>query len=322
MNRADAIDVEAAAALWAVRRSEGLSEAQQDDLDAWLARDSRHLGALVRAEAVWTDLDRVAALSGRPDRRPERSPRRPAWAPASLAAGLVVALLGAGVAHDHLTGRYVADLGEVRRIALEDGSTMMLNSGSIARVRYEAGERRIELRRGEASFEVAHDADRPFTVRAGDLRVRAVGTEFVVRLEPRQVSVTVSEGVVEVNRPDEGPEARRRIGERDQIIATNSSPLAAHRLAEDEVARQLAWRDGLLVFDGEPLGDAAAEVNRYAGLPVVIDDPDLRGETFVGVFRLGDSRAFAAAVAATFDAHVSERSGTLHVSRAEKRSAE
>lgn len=320
MNRAnDNNNVDAAAALWTVRLGEGLSPAQESELDAWLAQDSRHLGALVRAEAAWSDVDRIAAMSrGRPA-RPSRgfNPRR-YWKPASLAAGLLAAaLIGGGVIHDQLTGRYAADAGEVRRILLDDGSIVTLNTDSVIRVRYEGNQRRVDLGHGEASFQVAHDSARPFVVRAGDLRVRAVGTEFVVRLEGEQVSVTVAEGVVEVKRPVPGPDPRRLIYEHDQIVAAGPVPLTPTNIGQDEVARQLAWRDGLLVFDGEALSEAAAQVNRYSATPVLIDDPALGREKFVGVFRLGDSRAFARAAAATFNARVSEESGGLHLSRTE-----
>ena len=168
---------------------------------------------------------------------------------------LEAALIGGGVMYDQLAGRYAADTGEVRRIVLEDGSSVTLNTDSVIRVRYEAGQRRVDLGHGEASFAVAHDASRPFVVRAGDLRVRAVGTEFVVRLQGEQVSVTVAEGVVEVKRPTPGPDARRLIYEHDQIVAAGPAPLTATNIGQDEVARQLAWRDGLLVFDGEALSE-------------------------------------------------------------------
>lgn len=312
-------DLDAAAAAWAVRLGEGLSAPQQAELDAWLARDTRRLGALVRAEAAWSDLDRVSAFArGRPPEVARRPARARAPRGLGLAAGLAAAvLLGGGVMFDQLSGRYAADAGEVRRIVLDDGSTVVLNAGSVVRIRYRDDRRHIDLRRGEASFAVAHDASRPFVVRAGDLRVRAVGTEFAVRLRDQQVAVTVAEGVVEVKRPETGPDARRVIYEHDQILASPEAPLTARNIGEEEVERQLAWRDGLLIFDGETLQVAVAEVNRYASTPVTIEDPALGRERLVGVFRLGDSRAFARAAAATFNAQMTEGPEGLHLSRKE-----
>src|SRR3546814_14557130 len=68
-------------------------------------------------------------------------------------------------------------------IALEDGSIVTLNGNSAVQIRYEDDIRRVVLRRGEASFEVAHNSERPFVVSADGVKVRAVGTEFVVGIE-------------------------------------------------------------------------------------------------------------------------------------------
>src|SRR3546814_5501598 len=87
---------------------------------------------------------------------------------------------------------------EVRRIALEDGSIVTLNGNSAVQIRYEDDIRRVVLRRGEASFEVAHNSERPFVVSADGVKVRAVGTEFVVGSEDDGVEVTVEEGVVAI----------------------------------------------------------------------------------------------------------------------------
>src|SRR3546814_14675503 len=68
------------------------------------------------------------------------------------------------MAYDHRAERISTDHGEVRRIALEDGSVVMLNGNSAVQVRYQDDMRRVILRRGEASFEVAHNVQRPFVV--------------------------------------------------------------------------------------------------------------------------------------------------------------
>jgi transmembrane sensor len=84
-------------------------------------------------------------------------------------------------------------------------------------------------------------------------------------------------------------------------------------LSRDEVSRQLAWQQGLIIFDGEQLSHAAQEVNRYSNVRVVIDDSVLQNKPFFGVFRTGDTRAFAYAVAGLFHAHVAEEPGVLRV---------
>src|SRR5690606_12218051 len=80
--------------------------------------------------------------------------------------------------------------GEVTRVALEDGSTIVLNSNTAVRVRYRSGRRDIQLVRGEATFQVRHDPVRPFIVRAGEVQARAVGTEVAVSRATDAGSVT------------------------------------------------------------------------------------------------------------------------------------
>src|SRR3546814_13518567 len=113
-----------------------------------------------------------------------------------MAASVAFAAVGGTMAYDHLAGRISTDHGEVRRIALEDGSVVMLNGNSAVQVRYQDDMRRVILRRGEASFEVAHNVQRPFVVSAEGLDVRPVGTAFVVGLAGRGVGGPVGEGCV------------------------------------------------------------------------------------------------------------------------------
>lgn len=317
-------DVQSAAAAWAVRLDRGgLTPAEQHELDAWLEADVRHVGALARAEAIWCDLDRLSALDKAGTESAPPAPRRIDWQPWRAAAAFaLVAVIGAGAAgagYDRLAGREASRVGEIRRLVLEDGSTVVLNTDSVVQVRYHKHQRDIILRKGEASFQVAHDKSRPFIVHADGVQVKAVGTSFAVREGPSAVLVTVAEGVVEVARTQKaannGTSVERSYVSRDkQLVATAARPLKPAVVGETRVARQLAWREGLLMFDGETLGQAASEVNRYTQTPVMIDDPALAGRAFVGVFQVGDVKSFARAAAAAFDAHVAEKEdGSIHL---------
>lgn len=314
-------DIEETAARWVMRLDAGtLPEAQQRELDAWLAADTRHLGAFVRAQAAWVHLDRVAALAAG---RVPLKPQRPTWqwqraaAIAAVTLGAIASL--ALINSRYLAGRESTQVGEVRRLTLEDGSALALNTSSVLQVKFATDERRIVLREGEASFQVAHDEQRPFVVQAGDVSVRAVGTAFSVRMRRQEVEIVVTEGVVEVAR--NGGTARiaaSRVARNQEVVVTTAEqpsvqPIAVAALSEKEIERRLAWQDGRLVFQGEALQNAVAEVNRYSPLPVVIDDPTLGRKSFVGVFRVGDTRAFAQAAAIAFGAQVHEEDGALHL---------
>src|SRR3546814_16296119 len=98
-------------------------------------------------------MDRVAALDGGTRRDYPAPVRQRPWRRYAMAASVAFAAVGGTMAYDHLAGRISTDHGEVRRIALEDGSVVMLNGTSAVQVRYQDDMRRVLLRRGEASFE-------------------------------------------------------------------------------------------------------------------------------------------------------------------------
>lgn len=231
-----------------------------------------------------------------------------------LAASFVALLVAGGVAYDELPGRIATGRAEVRQVTLPDGSRATLDADSVLQVRYAAGERRLILRRGAASFSVVHDPAHPFTVSAGGVEAIAVGTEFAVDLHDRQVSVTVAQGQVRVDQ-EGSPGPPRLVGADQELVASDTGMRRAD-LDPGEVQRALAWRQGLIVFDGQTLGHAASEVNRYSDVPVTIDDPTLARAEFVGVFHLGDARSFAQAAARAFNGTVTQRADGLHLDRA------
>jgi transmembrane sensor len=332
------------AARWAVRADAGaLGPEEQRELETWLAADARHRGAYVRARAQWVDLDRLAALQGpargAPGRfaaaDPEPAETAPSPTPAAgiwskldvaasglsrrqlLAAGIAaIGVLGGGLSWlmvNEGRERYASGIGEVRRIALEDGSTLFLNTGSEVTVKLTKEQRDIRLIRGEALFEVARDKSRPFIVQANDTAVRAVGTAFAVRLDVAQVDVTVTEGVVEVADsktmselgstvpPASRPEVKRVAAHEHVVIARSRAP-DVEAIAPAKADRQLAWREGLVSFDGESLQRAVAEINRHNRRQIVVDDPVLAAMPIVGVFRTTDLEGFSAAAAAALKA--------------------
>jgi transmembrane sensor len=317
------------AARWAVRLQEAqLSADEQRELDAWLAAAAHHPGALIRARAVWLNLGRLGAIAGPtmaspavagPTTIPSSEPQAPVIAataprtasPAAnrrrvaiaLAASIVgAAVIALGFKSSLLGGAaYETGVGEVRRIALDDGSAITLNSDSRAAVRFDKSQRTIRLERGEALFEVAKDRSRPFTVQTGEVSVLAIGTTFAVRTLPDVVTVSVTEGVVEVA-GRESPPQRITINEQASV-----QPRSAVRVTPEDqttMTRRLAWRSGLLSFSGESLADAVHEVNRYSRRQIKIDDPALAAKPVIGIFRIGDVDAFAQATAAALDAEV------------------
>jgi transmembrane sensor len=208
---------------------------------------------------------------------------------------------------------YASAVGEVRRIPLEDGSTLMLNTDSRARVRFSRAAREVRLLQGEALFEVAHDAHRPFIVQSADWEVRALGTVFGVRLRGTQVDVTVSQGVVELGKSGAAGEAPRRISAREHSLLAPAQPIQVQQLPEAALERRFAWLNGMVAFSGETLADAVTEINRHNRRQIVIDDAALAQQPVVGAFRATDIAAFAAAAAAALGAQAVSEGDTVHL---------
>jgi transmembrane sensor len=301
---------------WATRIDAGSIDRDTDVvLRQWLEGDSRRCGALLRAEAALSFLDRGRALAGViPKSEPRRIwiRRKFLFAGVALAAGIAGALVLL-VSPRH----YGTAVGETRELPLPDGSLVAINTESAIEVAIHPTLREVTLTRGEAWFKVAHDKTRPFIVSAGRIRVRALGTAFSVRRHDDGADVQVTEGVIET----------WTIGEEDrrvQVAAGSKVYVAEYEPprpipASAEIERSLAWREGQIVLEGETLDDAVAQFNRYNTRKLFISDADLASEKLVGQFRATEPLTFAGAVAKTLGATVVEEGDTIRLSRPGRR---
>jgi len=304
------------AAEWATRIDAGTIDPDTNEtLRRWLGKDPRHGGALLRAEAALSFMDRGRALAGvieKPSPRPIWIRRKLLFAGLSLAAGIAgVAIL---ITAPH---RYDTRVGEVRQVPLSDGSLIAINTQSAVEVAMHRDVREVTLTRGEAWFRVAHDKNRPFIVSAGRIRVRAVGTAFSVHRHDDGADVLVTEGVVETWTVGE-EERRVKVEAGSKAYVAEYEPPKPIE-ASAEIGRSLAWREGQIVLEGETLDDAVAQFNRYNTRKLVISDPSLAEEKLVGQFRATEPLTFADAVATTLRATVVEDGDTIRLSRGARR---
>lgn len=228
----------------------------------------------------------------------------------------VLALLGLGLLSVSaavlagLGGRtYSSGLGEQRIVRLEDGSQLRLDTDTQVRVRFSKDARNIHLGRGQAFFDVAHDAARPFTVAADDTEVRALGTRFDVRRDAGGVQVTLVEGKVRVRQTEGDHQWTMAPGE--QLRVTEAKPSAPDQVRRIDVAAATSWTSGRLTFHQTPLASAVAEVNRYGRTKVSLDAPGLADRQVSGAFDSGDTEAFVAAVADLYDLEADRRDGQI-----------
>lgn len=304
-DRERADDIEAAATRWIWRMDrEGRSPELDADLETWLAGDPRRRGAFLKAEAVWTLLDRTRGepLPSAPRRR--RATTFSATRRALLLSGgaLAASMVGVGL-FLWRPDRYRTGVGEVRRIPLKDGSVAAINTASALEVSLRPSQRTVRLAQGEAWFQVASDAGRPFVVEAGSVRVRAVGTAFSVRRRANGADVLVTEGVVEAWAEGRA-QSPIRLAAGDRAFVDDNAAVRLASAASPEIDRKLEWRFGKIDLAGETLGEAVADFNRYNARKLVIADPGLADERLYGVFYMDDPAAFAAAVQVSLGAAV------------------
>ena len=180
-------------------------------------------------------------------------------------------------------------VGETRGVTLEDGSRMVLDTGSRVKITFSASTRDIELVQGQAHFEVAHEAQRPFRVHTSAVEVVAVGTAFDVAALPSRTTVTLIEGRVNV-RAIKGASAGVSKVEMLTPGQQWGVDAAGRSLGEKEVkiAAVTAWQRGNVVIDDDPLEEALAVINRYSNTRIVVRDPALQSRHVSGTFRIGD----------------------------------
>jgi transmembrane sensor len=304
--------IDEAAALWALRHP--LDAGAEAELEIWLALDRRHSGALLRAMAALSVVER--SVEPKRERAVPVTPYRPTrrWMLAG-AGGAIAATVAGVVAWPHLNARRVTTArGEIRRLPLDDGSVATINTDSELRVAFADDTRHIALDRGQAWFQVAKDRTRPFVVDAGIAQVRAVGTAFSVTRGTEGVEITVTEGVVAVWASDaSGAMTILNAGQFAHFSNARAQPDTG--TAPAEIERALAWRAGEISLENETLGYAVEQFNRYNHRRLVIADPSLQGERLIGLFKIDRPEDFAATLAASMDVAVMTTPGEISLSR-------
>lgn len=275
------------AAVWVARLcSPDATDADRADFEVWRSADPAHAEAYAALE------DWRRAMGRAPDPRARK--RRP---PLGFA-GLAVALgLSATAAYEAgLLDRLRADdwtgVGDIRTSVLADGSRIDLNTDTAVVLRFTAGERGVELLRGEAVFEVVPDRERPFLVRGAGLRVRAVGTRFFVRVDGAPEPVGVAEGRVEAE-----TRAGRTMIAGGEVVHRDTDDRLSVRDAD--VDRATAWRHGKLVVSGQPLSTILADLGRYRRGRILLLDAALGARQFTGTLDLRDTDDALAVLAAS-----------------------
>jgi transmembrane sensor len=195
---------------------------------------------------------------------------------------------------DLISHSYVAD-NKANQVTLADGSIVNLNVNSEITALLTEKERRITMTKGEAIFNVHKDPSRPFIITVADTDIRVVGTVFNVLKEQTGLSVTVSEGIVEVM-----PSSRKandvsnrlfpneilNAGQQFQLKDEDNTPIVRNI----EVENILAWRKGQLIYEDANLQQIMSDLGRYLNKPVDVAT-SLSSLSFSGVLLTDDIEA-------------------------------
>ena len=320
----EALGPKRAAAFWLER----LHDEAPGEIDAafreWLAASAANQQAWDEALELWDSFEEAGDDEELEGMRREALTFRPRWseapwaryaAAASVAIIVLAAvLLGVGRFGGDNPGNQVAaagletfgppdfatGVGERRTVALSDGSRLTLDTDSVVDIAYLADKRLVRLVRGQAFFEVAHDAARPFRVAAGERIMTALGTRFNVRVSDSETRVMVVEGSVGVSQGTDpanvGAEVER-LSPGQQLVAR---PGQADQVSRIDGEAGLEWRRGFIQFDGQTLGAAVEELNRYTERKIVVRDPRVASLRISGAFPTGDTSRFVQTLTALY----------------------
>lgn len=227
---------------------------------------------------------------------------------------LLLAVAGLGVSQTGWVERLQADhstgVGEIRSVALPDGSRAILNTDTALRLRFDGARRQVELLRGEAYFEVASMPARPFSVVGEALEATALGTRFTMQLshDGRGPDVAVEEGRVALR----SGQAQTELRAGDEATLGSDGRLV---LSRPDIAEQTAWKDGKLTFSDRPLADVLATLGRYRRGRILVLDERAARQRISGVFDVSNTDEALATLEASLPVSITRVTGLLVIVR-------
>lgn len=299
---------------WIAKIDRDLSKQEKSALQTWLSLNSKNIEVLLEVAHLWDKMDDLSRLSDLFPQTSSTSKIHSGWVSAIAASVIFIVTLGFYQSGFNFSldqpevvamkMNYQTSIGESTTINLPDNSNIVLNTNSFVQIRYTSSARIIDLQRGEIHIDVAHDKSRPLSVIAGGKVIQAVGTAFNVEVRNDLVELIVTDGKVLVaakkNTVEETdfdeiakrlPQSSMAIskGEKVNLDATGNTIEKVVKVDPIEVAASLSWRQGNLIFRGESLAEAMAEIGRYTDITFELsDDEQLQQVQVAGMFKTGD----------------------------------
>jgi len=187
-----------------------------------------------------------------------------------------------------------ATVGKRMNLKLSDGSIITLNAGSKVRypLSFNGKERLVELLEGEAFFDVAHDADKPFIVIAGKTRTHVLGTAFNIRSYASfaDVQITVARGKVGVMKTDKSQKPAgpaELLLPNDQLVINKSTGNVIRQTVNANEA--IGWISGKQIFNNESLANVTTILENTYGVKFAFTEKDMEKIRFSASYDSTDS---------------------------------
>jgi transmembrane sensor len=310
-------DIQEQASLWVSKMDRGLSKGEKKAFQQWMKQSDFHRNSVFSLAALWDDLSVLNELSALFPLENTSTQKNNYFVKYALAASVTFIMLFASSFYFNETPFSTIEndqqfvelktlqtaVGQQTRFTLTDGSRIKLNTNSLVTVSYSKKQRLLTLVRGEARFDVAKDKSRPFIVTAGKQSFTALGTIFNVQKDTdKDMELVVTEGRVLVTKSSESlanistklavlPKEKLPgllVTSGEKAIITDRIKPAAKKTSYEQIQRELAWQQGMLVFNGDPLAQALTEVSRYTTAEFEISSPELAKIKVAGYFKAND----------------------------------
>jgi transmembrane sensor len=313
---ASAIDIETRAADWLQRlHFWDWSSEDQSALEAWLAESAAHRVAYLRMKSGYGRTERLIAL--RTPKGEDLEPSRPRLFRVAAVVAVVAALAVGGSIYfsnpKEIT--YTTPIGGHKIITLADGSQIELNTDTVLILDANSQQRTAKLEKGEAYFQIKHDAAYPFVVRTAQHHITDLGTKFLVHSEDGRIEVALVEGLARFESDNTSRQHRAVLLSPGNVAVATPDTMSVTKETARNLVNQLGWRRGVLVFRNATLADAATALNRYNNDKLVIEDRDAARLTINGTFGTHDVQFFVRTAQTVFGLRVTSSGDSTIISR-------
>jgi len=314
------------ATFWVGCLNRGLTDEEKPQLIAWINQNPIHHHAIYKSASLFDNINELNELNGIfPIDKHTVSSKVPNIKNILglmlilpffiIAIHLSTALLQHNEIKSYNTS-YTTKVGEISTFELNDGSKATLNTNSKIVLGFNDKQRTINLLYGEVQFSVAKDIKRPFTVFSGTKSFTALGTVFnVQKHNESDMELVVIEGNVLISEKKTNPtqlthlistessktNSRLIISGGEKSVVENSFLKPTSKISSEQVNKELAWQNGMLIFNGEPLNKALSEVSRYTNVQFEIINDEVSDIKVAGYFKAGDVHGLLASLSSNFN---------------------